>query len=96
MRLLLPLVCGVMAATACVAPSRAEGDRFVVESVAVQPAVPDTDVVKPAAAAPLKEAVVLVATPGDEIDPRLARDRQKSDTLRGSVLMILLPNLCCR
>ncbi len=104
MRLLLPLLCGVIAATAVVLPSRAEGDRIVAESIIVQPVVLDKRVFKPLVAEalpvePAKEAVVLRATPAiptDELAPGLQRDRQRTDTLRGSVLMLLIPNLCCR
>ncbi len=104
MRLLLPLVCGVITATALVPPLRAEGDTIVVQSLVVQPVAFDSDEAKPTGAAlpsatPIREDVVLSATPAmpaDELAAALPRDRQKSDNLRGSVLMLLLPNLCCR
>lgn len=109
MRLLLPLLCGVIAASAVVLPSRAEGDRIVAQSVvtgssAVQPVVLDRRIFKPMVAGvlpadPVKETVVLRATPAipaDELAPGLPPDRQKTASLRGSVLMLLIPNLCCR
>lgn len=96
MRLLLPLLCGVIAATAVVLPSRAEGDRFVVKSIVVEPVALDTRVFKPVAAAALPVSparqVVALSVPA----PGVQRDRQREESLRGSVLMLLIPNLCCR
>jgi hypothetical protein len=104
MRLLLPLLCGVIAATAVVLPSRAEGDNFVVKSIVVEPVALDTRVFKPVAAqalpvSPEKQVVALsvpAAVQAEAPAPGVQRDRQREESLRGSVLMLLIPNLCCR
>lgn len=104
MRLLLPLVCGVIAATALVLPLRAEGDTIVAETVVLRRAIQNNDrtgsaPAVPSPAAVMNEAVVPGSTP-DMPAPELAygipRDRSKAHSLRDPVLMLLLPNLCCR
>jgi len=104
MRLLLPLLCGVIAATAVVLPSRAEDDKFVAKSIVVEPVALDARVFKPVAAEALpispEKQVVALSTPAAVQTGAPAAgvqwDRQREESLRGSVLMLLIPNLCCR
>lgn len=101
MRLLLPLVCGLAAGLTLSSVSWAEDTAFIINSITVQAKAEAARTAQPEAA-PLaatgEAAAVLKAAAVPEAAGVLVPgpDRTKAETLRGSVLMLLLPNLCCR